>query len=131
MYPFMHIFPKTTNSWVVGNNEEVIARGKFLDDRSISLKKDFRFGLFYDSTQNLGTAIIYPEIYKGSVNGPKNFFWNRVKDNKHYLQIDPKRNKGEEFSYSALIKAFEAGDQPWELKAKSLIDRKLKTSIKF
>lgn len=131
MYVFMHIFPNSTKYWTVGNNEEVTHRGEFLNDKSFSLKKDFRFGLIYDPEQNLGTAIIYPQMYKGHPGGLQNAFWNRETNNKHYLQIDPKRNKDDEFSYSAKIKGFEAKNTIWEAAAKSLLEKEVNKNIKF
>ncbi len=131
MYVFMHIFPKSTTNWLVGDNQKVIERGEFLSDKSFTLKKDFRFCLVHNPTEQLGVAIIYPEVYVGS--GMKNSFWNREYDNKHYLRIEPKKVKGEKFSYSALIKAYNTnGDiNIFESEGKRIITKEIGKEIEF
>lgn len=110
MYVFMHIFPKQTTHWLAGDDHGgTIEEGEFVADNSFTLKKDFRFCLVYNPEENLGVVLIYPKTYQGV--GMKNAFWNRDRDNKHYLRIDPKRTKGDVFSYSALLKVYEAHDK--------------------
>jgi len=124
MYVFMHIFPNTTKYWITGNDFKETDRGTFLDDNSFSLRKDFRWALIYDPVENTGIAAWYPRIYEGR-RGFKNSFWNRNYDNKLYLQIEPKRVKGEEFSYSMSVKAFDASESKWESAGKSIIETAL------
>ncbi|MFD1631276.1 hypothetical protein [Pseudopedobacter beijingensis] len=131
MYVFMHIFPKSTTNWIVGDNKKVIEKGEFLSDKSFTLKKDFQFCLINNPTEQIGIAIIYPEVYEGI--GMKNSFWNREYDNKHYLRIAPKKIKGEEFSYSALIKVFETGEERtlFELEGKKIVEKEIGNKINF
>ena len=130
MFIFMHIFPKTMKYWIAGDDTTEIERGEFVSDNSFSLCKDIRFALLYDPMQNLGITLIYPEIYQGTP-GTKNAFWNRVHDNKLYFSIDPKRNKGESFSYSIAIRAFEAEEKGWGEKGNSIIDTLMGSHIKL
>lgn len=110
MYVFMHIFPKTTTKWLAGGNDGgIIEEGEFIADNSFTLQKDFRFCLIYNPTEQLGISLVYPETYVGV--GMKNAFWNRPNDNKHYLRIDPKRTKGDEFTYSAMLRVFEVQNE--------------------
>lgn len=131
MYAFMHVFPKSTINWIVGDDKKVIERGEFLSDKSFTLKKDFRFCLINNPKEQIGIAIIYPEVYEGV--GMRNSFWNREYDNKHYLRIEPKKTKGEEFFYSAIIKAFDTnGDNNvFELEGKKLVEKEIKSKIDF
>lgn len=105
MYAFMHCFEKTFSNWAVGDNSGVTEQGKFSSDGSFTLRKDIRFCLVHDPDQQVGISILYPEIYKGR--GIKNAFWNRPRDNKHYLMVEPAKTKGEKFTYFAEIKAFD------------------------
>lgn len=120
MYVFMHIFPKATQTWVVGDEQGEIERGMFVADASFTLKKDFLWLFVYNPADEIGIVCKYPETYEG-MEGFKNSFWNRKNDNKLYLKIDPKRNKGEEFSYSVKLKAFETKENNWEAEAKKVL----------
>ena len=121
LYPFMHIFPKTTRAWIAGESMGETARGEFLDDKSFTLKKDILWALVYDPLQTVGLAYVYPEIYRGH-SGSSNKFWNRTHDNKLYFQIDPPRNAGEEFSYSVTLRAFAATTAEWEASGKQTVN---------
>lgn len=122
MYVFMHIFPNTTKYWIVGDNTKEMERGEFIDDNSFCLHRDFRFAMIYDPVQLVGVSYVYPEIYSGSP-GFKNAFWNRPRDNKLYLRINPKRLKGEEFRYSVNVRAYASDEKSWEKDGKIVIDR--------
>lgn len=122
MYAFMHMFPKTATSWLAGDDREIIDQGEFLSDRSFTLNKDIRYLLVHDPQQKTGVAVIYPEVYPGYKK--KNTFWNRERDSKHYLQVEPKKVKGEEFSYSALFKVYEAEDAvAFRAKGKEIVNK--------
>lgn len=122
MYAFMHMFPKTATSWLAGDDQEIIDQGEFLADRSFTLNKDIRYLLVYDPQQKMGVAVIYPEVYQGY--RKKNTFWNRERDSKHYLQVEPKKAKGEEFSYSASLKVYDAEDVPtFRTKGKEIVEK--------
>lgn len=121
LYPFMHIFPKTTRTWIAGESIGETARGEFLDDRSFTLKTDILWALVYDPVQTVGLAYVYPEIYRGQ-SGSSNKFWNRTHDNKLYFQIDPSRNVGEAFSYSVTLRAFAATTAEWEASGKQTVN---------
>lgn len=124
MYAFMHCFGKTVNNWVVGDNSGITQQGEFLSDNSFTLRKDIRFCLLHDPKQHVGISIIYPVIYKGT--GIRNAFWNRPRDNKHYLMVEPAKTKGEKFSYYAEIKVFNANNQEDFLeKGKAIINKEI------
>jgi hypothetical protein len=130
MYAFMHIFPKTTTHWIVGDDSKVIEQGEFLSDKSFTLKKDFRFCLIYNPKEQLGISMVYPRVYEGF--RMKNAFWNREHDNKHYLQIVPKKVKGEEFSYSATLKAFDVESlENFKELGKDIVEKAIKKKIEF
>ena len=120
MYVFMHIFPKTMKTWMAGDAHNEIERGTFVADASFTLKKDFLWLFVYNPADNIGVVYKYPEVYEG-MEGFKNSFWNRKDDNKLYLRINPKKNKGEEFSCSVKLKAFEAKADDWETEAKRVL----------
>lgn len=130
MYVFMHMFPKTTTNWLVGDDSKVFEKGVFLSDKSFTLNKDFRFCLINNPTEKIGVAVIYPEVYKGF--RKCNTFWNRAYDNKHYLQIEPKKNKGDKFSYTAVLRAFEVENGvDFEALGEKVVEKEIGKNIAF
>lgn len=124
MYVFMHTFAKTMKQWIAGGEQGEIERGTFVADASFTLEKDFLWLFVYNPADEIGVVYRYPEVYEGMVGpkeGFKNSFWNRKDDNKLYFRINPKRNKGGEFSYAVKLKAFETKENNWETGAKSVL----------
>lgn len=130
IYAFMHMFPKTATKWAAGDDDKVIERGEFIADNSFTLNRDFRFCLVYNPEDRMGTALIYPTIYKGF--RKSNTFWNRPRDNKHYLQVEPITKKGARFFYSAQLRAYQVADEKnFELEGKKLVEKEIGREIIF
>jgi len=119
MYPFMSIFVVNTKSWIAELADGSIKEGVFKNDNSFFLKKDIAWAAVYSPLSNLGFIGVYPEVYK-SRNSKGNFFWDRKTNNKFYLQVDPPREPGEEFSYRYFLKGFTSSQKDFIKNSKDI-----------
>lgn len=122
MYAFMHCFANDTRHWVAqlaGGDE---ARGEFADDMSFTLKKDILWTLVYAPKTGIGAAYVYPEAYR-AMKGHGNKFWNRKHDNKLYLTVAPKRQRGDTFRYRVRLRAFAAPEESWEKVGRQTVEQ--------
>lgn len=96
-----------------------VVTGREKDDRR-DLMQDIRWLAVYAEKQGFGAVISYPVPYKG-VPGFSNILWNRPRDNKHYLKVDPPRGKGTRVSYQCSIAAFVASPKEWKQAAQKVV----------
>ena len=121
LYAFMHIWPNSSKYWVVGDDQgQSIEQGTFKNDMSFTLNKPFRWAFIYDPKSELGTVYLYPAMSPG-----ENKFWNRKRDNKLYLTVDPPRKQDARAVYRLSLYAFKSPEADWQKKAQAILRQHL------
>ena len=81
--------------------------------------RDIAWLAVYAQGKGYGAVITYPAAYRG-VPGFSNILWNRLRDNKHYLKIDPPRGPGTQVRYRCRVAGFVAAENGWKAEAQKM-----------
>lgn len=120
LYVFMHCWMPAMTHWQARTTQGLLADRFYKDDRR-ALMQDIRWLTLFSSDQGYGAVIAYPETYKG-IPSYSNILWNRPRDNKHYLKIDPPRGKGTQARYQCRVVGYVASGD-WQSSTAQLADK--------
>jgi len=106
LYVFMHCWGVFMTDWLAETRDGLLSEPFYSDNRH-GLMQDARWVAVYSSDQKRGAIIAYPEMYVGI---PKfsNILWERPRDRKLYLKIEPPRGQGTQVRYRCRVAAFSA-----------------------
>ena len=102
IYLFMSIWNKSMNKYLAASKNEPIQQGTFIHNNKFIQTRLCNWVALLNPKTGIGGLCTYslPKSYKS-------FFWDRSKDNKHYIKYYPSKQKGSKFECEAYIQAIE------------------------